>query len=203
MQGPFAPGHTYVQVASQMPLGSGDVHIEQRFPANMEQLAVVVKKVGATTLVGPQVAQQREIPADGDAFIAGQGGAIAAGTPVDITVSGYPHYSPAPRFVSLSLVVAIAAIGAFMLGRPDDNPTGRTADRKRLVARREKLFADLLRLENDQRSGRGDTRRYGTRREEILGALEQVYSSLDTQDAVAPPAGRQSGSTPVGALGAS
>ncbi len=148
------------------------------------------------------MAQQRDIPSEGETFIAGQGGPVAAGTQIDLTISGYPHHSAAPRFVALSLAVAIAVVGAFMLGRPDDQPTGRAAERKRLVARREKLFADLVRLEQDHRNGRGDDRRYATRREEILGALEQVYSSLEGQDAAAPQADRPGMTAPLGALGA-
>ncbi len=202
VQGPFAPGHTYVQVASRLPLGNGEVRIQQAFPANLEALAVVVKKIGSTTLASPQVAQQRDIPSEGETFIAGQGGAVAAGTPIDLIVTGYPHHSSAPRFVALSLAVAIAVVGAFMLGRPDDQPTGRAAERKRLVARREKLFADLVRLEQDHRKGRGDERRYATRREEILSALEQVYSGFEALDATAPPPDRPGMAAPLGALGA-
>ena len=43
----------------------------RRLPANLEQLAVVVKKVGDTTLSSPQLKEQREMPADGEVFIAG------------------------------------------------------------------------------------------------------------------------------------
>jgi hypothetical protein len=202
VEGPFAPGHTYVQVASRMPLGNGELRIQQAFPANLESLAVVVKKVGSTALSSPQVAQQRDIPAEGETFIAGQGGAVAAGTPINLIVSGYPHHSATPRFVALGLAVAIAVVGGFMLGRPDEQPAGRAAERKRLIARREKLFADLVRLEQDHRTRHGDATRYGTRREEILSGLEQVYSSLEAQDAAAPQADRRGMAAPLGALGA-
>ena len=64
------------------------------------------------------------------------------------------------------------------------------AERKRLIARREKLFADLVRLEHDRRNGRVDDRRYAARREELVIALEQVYSALDSHDAGPGPADR-------------
>ena len=43
-RGPFAPGSTFVQVGCEMPAESGGIDIEQRFPAALSHLAVVVKK---------------------------------------------------------------------------------------------------------------------------------------------------------------
>ena len=70
-------------------------------------------------------------------------------------------------------------------GRRDDAPA-QAAERKRLIARREKLFDELVRLEQDRRSGRGDERRYAARREELVAALEQVYGALDDDDDAGP-----------------
>jgi hypothetical protein len=39
-----------------------------------------------------------------------------------------------------------------------------------------------VRLENDRRRGKIDDRRYAARREELIAALEQVYSALDSHD---------------------
>ena len=58
------------------------------------------------------------------------------------------------------------------------------------MARREKLFQDLIRLEADHRQGRGDPARYVARREPLLQALEQVYGALDTDDTSPEPADR-------------
>ncbi|HYU25486.1 MAG TPA: hypothetical protein VEO74_09805 [Thermoanaerobaculia bacterium] len=185
VQGPFPPGHTFVQVACAIASGSGAIDVTQRFPATLEQLAVVVKKVGDTTLRSLQIANQRELPAEGEMFIAGTGGAVVAGQPIQLSVSGFPHHSPAPRTIALLLAAAIAAVGVWVAGRPNDDEAARTADRKRLIGRREKLFADLVRLENDRRTGRADERRYTSRREELIAALEHVYGALDDDETVA------------------
>jgi hypothetical protein len=187
VQGPFPPGHTFVQVGQLLPLGDGEIHISQAFPAATEQLAVVVRKVGATALASPQVAQQRDIPADGDVFIAGTGGNVAAGTPIDLTVSGYPHYNSAPRWTALTLAVLILSAGVWAATKTGEPAADQAGERKRLIARREKLFSDLVRLENDYRAGRANAQRRASRREELLAALEQVYGALDVQ-ATAPPA---------------
>jgi hypothetical protein len=189
VQGPFAPGSTFVQVACELPAAGGSIDLEQRFPAALEHLAVVVKKVGDTTLRSPLLKEQRELPADGEMFIAATGGAVAAGQPIALTVSGVPHHNPAPRRIALTLALAIALVGAWAAGRPVEVVAVKAAERKRLTTRRDKLFNELVRLEQDRRSGRIDERRHATRREEIIAALEQIYGALDDDDAAPESAG--------------
>jgi len=199
---PIPPGHTFVQVACALPATNGAVTIAQTFPAAIEVLAVVVKKVGDTTVISAQITDQREMPADGEMYIAATGGAVAAGQPIALAVAGFPYHSSTPRTVALVLAVVIVGIGVWGVGYAKDDPAGRTAEHKRLMARRDKLFNDLVRLENDRRSGRADTRRYDTRREEIVAALEHVYSVLDDDDGGPDPANRAGRSAPPDRLGA-
>lgn len=187
---PFPPGHTFAQVAFSLPTGGGTVELTQTLPADLEQLQVVVKKVGDTTLKSAQLAEIRDVPAEGETFIAGMGGRLAAGRPITLTVSGFPHHSSVPRTTALTLAGVIALIGVWAASRPDDSSAIRAAERKRLIARREKLFQDLVRLEHDRRGGRVDDRRYAARREELVAALEHVYGALDDRDASPDPAGR-------------
>jgi hypothetical protein len=182
VDGPFPPGHTFVQVASALPGEGGTIDIAQRFPAKVEQLAVVVKKVGDTTLSSPQIKEQREMPAEGEVFIAATGGEVPAGQPIELTISGYPHRSTTPRRLALSLAAIIALIGVWAATRPGGGPAAKAGERKQLIARRDRLFNDLVRLENDRRRGKIDDRRYAARREELIAALEQVYSALDSHD---------------------
>src|SRR6185436_4273359 len=171
VQGPFAPGSTFVQVGCELPAETGGIDIEQRFPAALNHLAVAVKKVGETTLRSPQLKEQREVPADGEVFIAATGGAVAAGQPIELAVSGVPHHSPTPRRVALTLALVIMLAGAWTVARrPVEDPAAaNAAERKRLLTLRDKLFNDLVRLEEDRSNGRADDRRYGVRREEIVG----------------------------------
>jgi hypothetical protein len=105
-----------------------------------------------------------------------------------LNVTGLPHHSDAPRWIALSLAMGIVVIG-LLAGRPAD-PKSRGDERRQLVARREKLFQDLLRLETDHRRGRGDQSRYAARRQELVAALEHVYGALDTDDTSPEPAHR-------------
>jgi hypothetical protein len=190
VEGPFQPGHTFVQVASTLPAEAGYIEIAQKLPANLDQLAVIVKKIGETTLKSPQLKEQREMPADGETFIAGTGGPVTAGQPIQLTVDGIPHHSQAPRRIALALSALVVAVGAWFATRTSGDHEGRSAERKRLIARREKLFAELARLEQDRRGGRGDDRRLAARREELVASLEAVYNALESHEAEPAAAGR-------------
>jgi hypothetical protein len=182
VQGPFPPGQTFVQVGMSLPSTSGSVEISQAFPANLASLAVIAQKTGQETLSSPQIQRQREMPADGKIFIAATGGPVNAGQPIQLTLSGLPRQSSAPRIIALLLAGGILLVGVAAASKSGAPETNRAAERKRLLARREKLLTDLARAETERRAGHGpmaDDRRYAARREELVGALENVYSALD------------------------
>src|SRR5262249_52604445 len=100
VQGPFAPGRTLVQVAYELPALTESLERPQRLPAPVDQLAVAVKKLGAPRLVSPRVANQQDMPAQGESFIAATGGPVAAGQPITLTLEDLPHHSAAPRWTA-------------------------------------------------------------------------------------------------------
>ena len=127
------------------------------------------------------------MPAAGQTYIAAAGGAVSAGQPITFTVSGLPHHSPIPRNVALGLAVAVVVLGLWLGGRTSSE--GSASERRQLVARRERLFQELVRLEHDHRRGKGDPHRYQARREELIAALEHVYGALESEGNP-DPAGR-------------
>jgi hypothetical protein len=95
-----------------------------------------------------------------------------------------------PQWITLAIAGAIVLVGVFAAWRPHNPPQTGADERKQLLARREKLFQDLLRLEADQRRGKGDPAKYANRREALLTELEQVYGALDGEDSGPGPASR-------------
>lgn len=188
IQGPFAPGATFVQIGFALPQDGDTIDLVQPFPANVERLGVIVKKVGAAKLTSPQLSRQQEMPAGGETYIAAAGDAVPAATPIQLTVTGLPHHSSWPRYTALGLAMAVALAGVVFGGRASPHRGGDV--RKRLLGRREKLFQELVRLENDHRRGKGDAARYAARREELLAQLEHVYGALESEGASPDPAGR-------------
>jgi hypothetical protein len=188
--GPFAPGRTSVQVVSEFPAPDGTLQLTQRFPAALDRLAILVKKVGAMTLSSPLIVRQQDVVAENQTFIVAAGGSIAAGRPIELSLAELPHHSAAPHRTALALAAAIVVIGVWVSSRRPDREGAAEAERRRLVSRRDKLFNDLVRLENEHRHGRGDQVRYAARREELIAALERIYGALDGDDTGPEPADR-------------
>jgi hypothetical protein len=178
VNGPFPPGMTLVQFAYTIPYGADSVTITQRLPAALAQVAVVVQKAGEMRLSSPQVAQQRDMPADGQTYILGQGPPLAAGADLTFEISGLPHTPQWPRNLALALAGLILAVGAYGAVR-GTRAGGAAAERQRLEAERERLFAELTALDAAQRQGSVDPQRYAAGRRELIVALERVYAALD------------------------
>jgi len=187
--GPFPPGRTVVQAAAQYANTSGTLELTQRFPANLEQLSVIVRKVGDTKLSSPQLATQQDMNTQGETFIAAGGGSVQAGQPITLTIDNLPHHSAAPRWIALALAGLILVVGVAM-SRATDEPAALAIERKRLIAKRERLFADFVRLEQERRSGKVAESRYVARREALIASLEQIYGALDVDSVGPEPADR-------------
>lgn len=175
--GPFPPGSTLVQFAYSIPLGSDEITVAQKLPAPMLQLAVVAQKVGPMQMTSPQVTGRREMSADGQTFIVGQGGAVRAGDTVSLTLTGLPHRPAWPKYAALTLAGLILTAGAWTAMRrtaPDED-----ARRRQLRGDREALFSELASLEAQRRKGTVDASTYASRRERIVTALEDLYAGLE------------------------
>ena len=97
--------------------------------------------------------QEREF--EGERYILAQGPALAAGSTLSLTFSGLPHHSPIPRRVALALTLLIVAGFAWQATRRPSR-AGNAARVKQLTAKREKLFGELVRLEQQRRAGGAD-----------------------------------------------
>jgi len=178
--GPFAPGNTMIQFAYSVALGSDEITLVQKLPAQMAQVSVIAQKVGGMTLSSPQLTERREMAADGQNYIVGQGGAVKAGEAVTLTLSGLPHRSAWPKNVALLLAAVILAAGAWGATRGTATPQ-QSARRGQLHARRDKLFSDLAALELQRRKGTVGGSAYASRREQLVTALEDLYAGLDRE----------------------
>ena len=188
--GPFAPGTTSVQVAYRVPYNSSTVTLTQPFPAAFERITVGVQKIGALSASSPQFTEVRDVTTqDGKVYALGNGGALAAGTPLTVTISNLPHHSRVPRYVALGLAGAVLIFGIWLATRTRDGVDTRT-----LAERREQLLKELTQLELRRREGAVSAERFATRRRRLMADLEQVYGELD-----APARGPQGGGEGVAA----
>ena len=110
--GPFAPGVTSLQVAYTMPHRGSTVVIEQKMPAALQQVNLLVQQLGGLTVRSGQITGQREVQSEaGQTLIIGAGPGLAAGQTLALEISGLPHKAVWPRNVALALVAIIMAAG--------------------------------------------------------------------------------------------
>jgi len=178
--GPVPPGRTLIQAVAEMPADSGTLDVTQTFPASLDRLAVLVKKVGDTKLESPTIERQQDFPNEGQTVIGAMGGTIAAGKPIELHLVNLPHHSPVPRWTALT-VAGVVVLAGVWAGTRKQQGEAVDAERKRLAARREKLFGELVKLERDRRGGKSDDRSE-RRRDELVAQLEHIYGALDDPD---------------------
>jgi hypothetical protein len=186
LTGPVPPGRTMIQLVAEMPTETGSLDVSQTFPAQMDRLTILVKKTGNTKLESASIERQQDFPNEGQVVIGAMGGTIPAGKPIDLHLVDMPHHSPAPRYAALGTASVIVLAGIFFATRKQD-AVAADVERTRLVARREKLFSELLKLERERRAGKRDDRS-DARREELMAQLEHVYGALDEPDRAGAPA---------------
>ena len=176
--GPFAPGPTLVQVAYTLPYGGSNLVIEQRLPLKLMHLAIVAQKIGDMRLASAHIAEQRDMPAQGNLYIAARGGEVAAGEVLRFDFSGMPHHASWPRALALALAAAVLAAGVFWSLNTPAGKTTQSMQRQQLEERRNRLFDELTALEIRHREKAVDPERYADRRRELVAALERVYVAL-------------------------
>ena len=177
VSGAFAPGITPVRVAYILPYSSGSLVLSQTFPADFDQLLVFVEKWGAMDLASALIDERGEMAAGtagGLPLLWGAGARVSAGQLVELALTGLPHHSGWPRIIALSLAGLIDAVGGAARAPP---PPPRRVDALR--TRREKLFRDLVKTEQQHRHGKIGPTRYGTRRADLFTQLERVLRGLD------------------------
>lgn len=182
VQGPFPPGTTLVQFAYELPYSSESLSVRQVMPAQLTQLTVIAQKVGNMHVTSPQLTQHGDREANGQTYVLGQGPAIPAGGAVEFSFTGLPYAPTWPRNLALFLAVTILAAGVWYTVTGAPTP-GDSRERRRLEARRERLFGELTTLEESHRAGRLDSAHYTARRQELISSLERVYAGLDEEAA--------------------
>jgi hypothetical protein len=183
VSGPFAPGSTVVQFGYSLATAGSSLTIDQRLPIGLAQLSVMVQKVGPMELHSPQIAEHQDMPVQGETFIVAKGPAIAAGETVSLTLNGLPHHAVWPRNLALTLAVLILGAGVWASTRAGKPAAVEKERRRRLEARRDKLFAELTAIEDQHRRQAIDPERYARRRAELTASLERVYAEIDGEAA--------------------
>lgn len=177
LAGPIPPGATPLQIGFRIDSFGETLTLEQPFPLPFEMVVVAVQKAGGLALASPHLARTQEVPIQNNTYIMGTGPALAAGTPLVLSLEGLPHHSRLPVWLTLAVAGVVIGWGAWLAWSPASSAAG---DRRRwLQARRAEGLSALAALEEARRAGAVADGEYAARRTALLSALEGVYAELD------------------------
>jgi hypothetical protein len=162
-----------------MPYSGGEITIDQKLPVPMAEPNVVMRKIGAMQIESPQLTTQQEMPIEGRTYVMASGPAIDSNGTLAFDVRGLPHHSRVPRTLAGTIAALIVIIGLVAAFKGGDRGAA-AARRKQLENRREKAFAELVKLEEQKRGGTIDTARHQNRRASLVAQLERIYGELDS-----------------------
>ena len=177
--GPFASGQTEVQIAFQMPVSSADVTFEQTFPLAVPGTRRADEEDWRhLQCPSPQLPNVQERVFERERYILAQGPTLPAGAALAMTVSGLPHHSAWPRRIALTLTIMMVGAGllAARRRRAAAKPRGSSSS-----AENGKRLKELVRLEQQRRSGTIDAEKYAERRPALMTQLERMYRDLDAE----------------------
>ena len=181
--GPFAPGITPVQVAYTMPHSRGNLTINQKMPMDLAAVNVVVRKIGDMEFSSMQISKQQDTTLQGERYIMAAGPPMPAEGTLSLELAGLPHHSGMPLIVTSILSAGIVVVGLWAIfGAP--RRSADTARRKMLESRREKAYAELIKLEEQRRTGKVDPVRHQSRKTLLVSQLERIYAELDDEGPV-------------------
>jgi hypothetical protein len=149
---------------------SSTVTLEERF-GPFQNITVGARK-WARSLASLSSPRRRGPTQDGKVFALGNGGALAAGTPLTVTLTNLPYHSHAPRTAALTWrAPAPVRSGSPAPRRPPGHPHARRAPRTALQR--------TTQLELRRREGAVSADRFATRRRRLVADLEQLYGEID------------------------
>jgi len=164
---------------------------EQRFPNGLGEFTFVTEQIPNLVIESEQISGKQPRELQGKKYWLMRGAPVPPGDLLRFTIRGLPAPDNTGRVIAGVLALLLVG-GAIAFGRKGEaTPAAKAeSERERLVVRRERLFADLVTLEDRRaQNGAGDTtgeetarRALKTERDELVRKLEGVYRELAATD---------------------
>ena len=168
-----------------LPLRGSTLDFEQRFPNGMGEFTFVSEQIAGLGIESPQITRRIDRDANGKKFWLWRGEPISPGGVLRFRVTGLPAVSNTGKVISAALALGLLLAAIVFSRKPSStSAASRAGERERLIARREKLFSELLAHEsNDSASKTAATKDASvSARKELVRKLENVYRELATLD---------------------
>jgi hypothetical protein len=159
--------------------GARTLELKQVLPIALPDPFILVPEKTGLGLEGPGLKPgDDDVDGTGDKVKVFTTNPIAAGGTLALTVTNVPARPRTGRVVaSVLCMLLIAGALAGVLFRRGPKAAAAGAGRDELIARREKLFGDLVELDRERKAG-ADSARSADRRKQLITELETVYRNL-------------------------
>lgn len=166
-----------VQFGFVMPYRGDSREFSQVMPNGIGLFTLITEQLPGLEITGPGIGARESRELNGRKYWVMPGQPIPPGGTMQFTVTGLPTIDHTGRTVAAALAIALM-LAAIAFGRKPKDAARRAAvsERDRLTARRESLFAELVAVERQARSGAAGTT--AERRRDLVGKLETVYQQI-------------------------
>jgi len=168
-----------------LPSNSSSRTVEQKFPNGLGEFTFVTEQLPNLTIESDQITGRQPRELQDKKYWLMRGAPIPVGGVLRFTVHGLPAADHAGRIIAAALALLLVG-GAIVFGRKggDGNRAKTESQREALVTRRERLFAELLSLEERRTTAADDAAKRATRteRDDLVRKLEGIYRELAAAD---------------------
>jgi len=155
----------------------------QPMPTGIGLFTLISEQLPGLEITGPGIGARESRELNGHKYWVMPGNAIAPGGVMTFTITGLPSTDHTGRNIAAVLTLGLIGVAIAFARRPVGEARRATAsERERLTARRETLFAELVAVERQARSGAHLAVATPERRRELVTKLEGVYQQLAALD---------------------
>ena len=170
-----------IQFGFVLPYHGHEREFSQPLPNGIGLFTLICEQLPGLDITGPGLGARESRELNGKKYWVMPGQALPPGGTLTFTVAGLPATDHTGRVISLVLSLALIGVAIAFGRRPKDEARrSAVSERERLAARRETLFAELVAVERQARSGAAAAT--PERRKDLVGKLEGVYQQLAALD---------------------
>jgi hypothetical protein len=187
-RGVIPPGQHDVIVQFSMKIHDGRVAVDMPAPSGMLQSQIAIEKSPGVIVTSSGVAAKPRVLDSGKEFLVLQDLMVRPGDSLRFEVTGLPQRPQAQRWalwiVGILVLGLIAwAVAAAVTPSRAPGAEGGDAARRELTGQRDRLYAELVKLEKARAAGGIETEAYERERRSLTAKLVVVHRELEALDA--------------------
>lgn len=177
--GPLASGSKTVSFAYLQETHGSKLTIRRQIPVNVDQGMLIFPGIEDLSVASNHPMKDRMSEMNGRKFLVYDFDGLKAGSVLELTITGLPSHSAAPRFVAGAAAIAILGWMFFALSKGASQRREAVLGALSADARRDRIVKALDLLERDFQSEAIKEKRYKRRHGELMAELAAVLREIE------------------------